>query len=111
MKVHIYQTPIGQTEIFFIREGFGGKISIAKPIVLEWVEVDSSAHRVEPSLMISIDPEFMPSLANAVSGAGVKTESDHKILGVLEATKYHLEDMRKLAFKDVDTMTSRGNGG
>lgn len=39
----------------------------------------------------------MKAFADKLSDMGIKTDNDHKIAGVLEATKYHLEDMRKLA--------------
>lgn len=46
-------------------------------------------------------PEFMAdkifkSMAELFDKRGIKTENDHKIAGTLEATKFHLEDMRKL---------------
>lgn len=44
-----------------------------------------------------IPNDAMQAFANALSDAGIKTDNDHKIAGTLEATKYHLEDMRKLA--------------
>lgn len=36
------------------------------------------------------------ALAETLDQKGVKTENDHKIAGTLEATRYHLEDMRQL---------------
>ncbi len=41
--------------------------------------------------------ELFRSLAEAMDKQGIKTENDHKIAGILEATKYHLEDLRKIA--------------
>jgi hypothetical protein len=35
-------------------------------------------------------------LKKAIEGQGIKPESVSKSEGLLEATKYHLEDMRKL---------------
>ena len=43
--------------------------------------------------------EQMNAIAQAFSSFGVKTMNDHKNEGLLEATKYHLEDMRRLALK------------
>ena len=45
------------------------------------------------NLPIGVDKKF----AEELSRIGIKTDNDHKIAGTLEATKYHLEDMRKLA--------------
>lgn len=39
----------------------------------------------------------LKAFADKLSDLGIKTDNDHKIAGTLEATKYHLEDMRKLA--------------
>ena len=40
--------------------------------------------------------DFLEALAEALDQQGIKTDKDAKIAGTLEATKYHLEDMRKL---------------
>ena len=40
--------------------------------------------------------DFLKALAEALDQQGIKTDKDAKIAGTLEATKYHLEDMRKL---------------
>ena len=40
-------------------------------------------------------------VAKALDNTGVKTDNDHKIQGLMEATKYHLEDMRKMVFKEA----------
>lgn len=39
------------------------------------------------------------AIAEALANYGVKTSNDHKNEGLLEATKYHLEDMRRIAFE------------
>jgi hypothetical protein len=44
-----------------------------------------------------ISDEALKPFADKLSALGIKTDDDHKIAGVLEAAKYHLEDMRKLA--------------
>lgn len=43
-----------------------------------------------------IAQEFLQALAEALDKNGIKTDKDAKIQGTLEATKYHLEDMRSL---------------
>ena len=43
--------------------------------------------------------DFLESFANAIRETGVAPESEAKLSATLEATKYHLEDMRKLVFK------------
>ena len=49
-----------------------------------------------PNIMAA---QFFQAFAEALDQQGIKTENDFKIQGLLEATKYHLEDMRKLVFK------------
>ena len=41
--------------------------------------------------------ELFSGLAQALDKQGYKTESNSKLEGLLEATKYHLEDLRKIA--------------
>jgi hypothetical protein len=43
--------------------------------------------------------ELLKAIANAVDKKGIKTDSNSKIEGLLEATRTHLDDMRKLVFK------------
>jgi exopolysaccharide biosynthesis protein len=45
------------------------------------------------------DDQQLQAIADAISQRGVKSQSDHKNEGLLEATKYHLEDMRRIAFE------------
>ena len=51
----------------------------------------------EDILFARIPIEALQAFAEALAGRGIKTNNDHKIEGTLEATKYHLEDMRKIA--------------
>jgi hypothetical protein len=44
----------------------------------------------------TIAQEFFQGLAEALDAQGIKTDKDAKIQGTLEATKYHLEDLRTL---------------
>ena len=40
--------------------------------------------------------QFFKAMGEFVSNKGIKTDSDMKREGILEATKYHLEDLRHL---------------
>lgn len=51
----------------------------------------------EDILFARIPEDALQAFAEALAGRGIKTDNDHKIAGTLEATKYHLEDMRKIA--------------
>lgn len=45
------------------------------------------------------DDQQLQVIADAISKRGIKDQNDHKNEGLLEATKYHLEDMRRIAFE------------
>ncbi len=100
MKIFITRDPIGSVRLYVTREGFGGKVMIAKPVTLEFEEVDQTVSQ-DGTLFVHgvVANQFMQSLADALAGQQVKTENDHKIEGVLEATKAHLTDMRQLVFE------------
>jgi hypothetical protein len=49
--------------------------------------------------MASLEDEQLEALAEALSGAGIKTRPIHQLEGTLEAQSAHLEDMRTLVFK------------
>ena len=57
---------------------------------------------VEPTFVIPRlrAEELLQSLAEALDENGIKTDQDAKLSGTLDATRYHLEDMRKLVFDD-----------
>jgi hypothetical protein len=79
-----------------------------------WDELSELEERPEPTFILSgMDAnELLKSLADSISDMGVKTESDFKIQGKLEATEKHLEDMRKLVFnrKKLEPIRT-GEGG
>jgi hypothetical protein len=53
---------------------------------------------IKPFLSLSgvMAKEFFQTLAEALDKEGVKTDNDAKIAGTLEATRYHLEDLREM---------------
>jgi hypothetical protein len=46
-----------------------------------------------------LEREQLKALADGLANYGVKTDTDAKLQGTLEATRYHLEDMRAIALK------------
>lgn len=74
-----------------------GKLYVVAPMEMKLIE-HNEGEVARPSLHIShfMAPVFLESLATALDNHGVKTENDHKIKGTLDATKYHLEDLRTL---------------
>ena len=49
---------------------------------------------VKPTFFLPQD--LTKPLADALAEMGVKTDSDAKLTGTVEATRYHLEDLRKM---------------
>lgn len=58
---------------------------------------DGQMLKHEDVIFCSIPDDALKAFADELSNIGIKTDNDHKMAGTLEATKYHLEDMRKLA--------------
>lgn len=89
-----------QTNLCFVREtGDGG---------IEYLHhgdrgeiLCTEGKRFEPikpfmTLSVIMAQELLQSLSEALDKAGFTTPSTKKAEGLLEATKYHLEDMRKM---------------
>ncbi len=83
----------------------GLKTYVAKPQQLEFVEAPSPGARMEPSLQFyGYDGEaIVKQIVEALAQEGIKADSDAKIAGTLEATRYHLEDLRT-ALKNQGTL-------
>jgi len=96
MKVKIHKNPYTDCIEFLIYYEENGKRYVAQPVKLifkEWKE----GEKIKPTLELSIfEADFLKSLAEALDEKGIKTNKDAKIEGILEATRYHLEDLRKL---------------
>jgi hypothetical protein len=54
------------------------------------------------------DDASLMAIADALASHGVKTTNDHKNEGLLIAKDAHLQDMRRLVFKDVTEATEVG---
>lgn len=52
------------------------------------------------------EDDQVQAIADAFAEQGVKTKNDHKNEGLLEATRDHLADMRRLVFTDQPTIRS-----
>jgi len=61
----------------------------------------ATSDKIKPTFVLSgLDgKQMMIALAEALETEGVKTPNDFKVQGLLEATREHLSDMRKLVFK------------
>ncbi len=97
MKVQIRQgwNDMGLEIIFW--EELNGKLYVVEPMEMKLTE--SPMGFVEkPSLQISgpMAQQFLKSFAECLDQADIKTDKDARIQGMLEATRFHLEDLRTL---------------
>lgn len=78
-----------------------GRTAVVRPtnLILDAIEEGTL---VEPSFQITPDiaQELFVALAEALDERGIKTDSDAKIAGTLEATREHLKDLQKIVFKE-----------
>lgn len=100
MKVYIQKEIYSDSIGILFTEEKNGKRYVCKPVNLELVE-HNLGEITEPTIRINhfLAPEFLKALAEALDKHEIKTDNDFKIQGLLTATKYHLEDMRKIVFK------------
>ena len=101
-KVYIRQSiETDSDEIFIIEELFNNKRRVALPVKLEWQEL-SQHDSCQPTLKISgmIAQELYKALQLALEKQGTKPDSTSKVEGILEATKEHLKDLRRLVFEE-----------
>lgn len=87
-------------QIYLVGEDAHGKRFLARPMVLAFDPVPNGQF-ANPSLEINgfMSREFLPALANALAESGYRAESTDA--GELKATKYHLEDMRLIARREI----------
>lgn len=92
-------------DLMFI-DKVGDRISVAEPVVLTFNLVEGSEHGAyrlpeTPTLSIPRDnaKEFFESMAKVADERGFPSPSEEHVRGVLKATEFHLDDMRKLALK------------
>lgn len=107
MKVRIYSNPWDNTTNIAFLVQKNGQWHIAKPVELVFEPIEDGTMNIPPTIMLSseVAHEFLTGLAQALDDRGIKTDSDAKLQGTLEATKFHLEDMRGL----LAWFTQQGN--
>jgi len=90
----------GGIELFIFEERGDGKFSVALPTQLTFKTMadEEVAQIIEPSLKLpgNIGRALLQAFAEALDKDGIKTDKDAKLQGTIEATKYHLEDLRTL---------------
>lgn len=107
-------------EVFIHKEKWSSSLSVwiidrdiitGKRYVLQFgknnnsmIEIKEYSEKPEPSfkLVEGQANEFLKAMADCAASWGIKTDPDLKREGKLEAVEKHLEDMRKLVFKDKE---------
>lgn len=56
---------------------------------------------------VEMDDDQLQAFADALAGRGIKTSNDHKNEGLLEATREHLNDMRRITYKKLGLEDSK----
>lgn len=85
--------------LYIVEERPDGRIAVAKPVELEF-EVKERGEIRKPTMVIykPMAIPFLQSIANACEKIGILPEGKPILENELTATKYHLEDMRKMTF-------------
>ena len=87
---------------FYLYQEKDGKKYLVKPVDLVLQELPHDHFTpVDSTIKLSgyESDEFLKSLAEELDRMGVKTDSDFKIKGLLEAKEKHLQDMRRIVFE------------
>lgn len=85
--------------IWLVEDLGGGKFSVAKPIDFTFVTTEDTGN-VKPTIKLNsyFAQEFLRAWGEALKKEKISIEDTFKLEGEINATKYHLEDMRKLVF-------------
>jgi len=96
-RVRIFRDPYTDaTNIAIIIDGHDGPF-IAKPVKLEFHKFPEGGV-IEPTIRVSAS--LLPALKDGIlKFEGVRGDEEAKLAGLLQATRYHLEDMRRIALK------------
>lgn len=99
-QVFVHKVDFGEWTSVYFTKVVGGKRYVAKPVQLEYVEVDRG-DAPEPTLALGEyeSTPFLKAIVNECMEKGITPDVIEPLKNVLDATKYHLEDMRKLVFQ------------
>lgn len=100
LRFYFHQLPYAdKTEVYLIGEAADGKRFLAKNVNLIFEPIAEGSLFPAPTFEFSgnMSREFFPALTTALAESGYRAASQDA--GELAATKYHLEDMRKLVLK------------
>ena len=97
-EIKIYNEPWKDIVSFVVMYREGMDTYCAQTSKLEFKKIDADNRKLVPlfELPKELADQFFKALAEALDEKDIKTDNDFKIKGLLDATKYHLEDLRKL---------------
>jgi hypothetical protein len=93
--------------LYLIYQGADGRKKIVKPVDLTITENLPVGKVAEPTIRFHGNDaiQFLQELADGLVTAGFKPDELKASDRELQATKYHLEDMRTLVFETVEEIT------
>lgn len=100
-RVRIYEDPNYETFSFFMASTSPGDVRMYVSDVSGGKvtqEIKKEGDAIKPCMTLT--KGMMQALFTALQGQGMKPVEQSFVEGKFEATKEHLEDMRKLVFKD-----------
>lgn len=100
MEIRAQWNDFGNALEILICEERNGRLYAAKPISLELEEIPELG-AVKPTMTFFRESGqvFLKAMATLLRDLNIKPPNESKIEGLLEGTKYHLEDLRKLLFE------------
>lgn len=102
IKCFVDYNPVrNATEVFIVGIGANGQRWVAEPVVLVFSPMEIGK-TIDPTLRFEHHhaKQFLQSLADGLAETGFRPDVTKAMVSELEATRYHLEDMRNLVFKE-----------
>lgn len=107
IKAHLFEEDFGSRFAIVFFEDLGTERKIYNLVTGE-VKILKENDSYPEDFVLRIPSKLLESLNQAISDKGIKTENDHYLTGVLEATKIHLKDMRNLVFENRKSKVENG---
>jgi hypothetical protein len=97
----IERTLLNGIQINIFEKNERGAIAIARPLTLEVVDTQSPVCH-PPTIQVGYnDEQFLQSIVDQAWDMGIRPRYARETTPEINAIKYHLEDVRRLAFKRV----------
>jgi len=111
IKIYIQEpliSDIGYVEIFVVEkhDGKTREYTQAESGLLNVKVLEGAGEKVQPFLKLPVNffQELLAEMVKHATHKGIKTDSESVLQGKFTATEKHLEDMRKLVFKENSTI-------